>query len=321
MRTDIQRHYPRGERLIAVSDSLAELAGRQAGVLTRNQLAGTGMTVAQLKAAVAARRWQTFGRTVVVLHNGPLSPIQREWVAVLLPAKPAALAGLSAAAAAGLRGFEPEQVHVVVPHDTHTGVPAWVKLHESRRFAEIDIAEGSAPPRTGTARALIDAATWSARPRRACAILCAGVQQRLTTAARLEAELAAAGSVRHVGIMRTILGDIGGGGHTLAEIDLAPLARKAGLSAPRRQRFRREHDGKVRWLDVEFDLPDGTVLVVEIDGRGHLEVETWLDDSDRQNEVVIDGRTVLRFPSITVRLSGPRVIDQLARMRRAHTFS
>jgi hypothetical protein len=35
--------------------------------------------------------------------------------------------------------------------------------------------------------------------------------------------------------------------------------------------------------------------------------------------VVIDGRVVLRFPSITVRLDGARVIDQLRRIRLAHT--
>ena len=70
--------------------------------------------------------------------------------------------------------------------------------------------------------------------------------------------------------MRDILGDIGGGGHTLAEIGLRPLALRAGLPAPRRQVLRREPDGKVRYLDAEFDLPDGTVLVVEVDGFVHL---------------------------------------------------
>ena len=166
---------------------------------------------------------------------------------------------------------------------------------------------------------MIDAATWSKWPRRACAILCAAVQQRLVTAEQLEAELQLAGHVRHVQIMRAILGDIGGGGHTLAEIDLGPLARRAGLPAPRRQRLRRESGGKVRWLDVEFDLPDGTVLVVEVDGAVHIQPESWWDDADRQNEVVIGGQPVLRFPSLVIRLTEQRVVDQLRRMRVAHT--
>lgn len=318
-RSAIQLRQPLGTDLVAVPRRLADLANDQSGIVTRRQLDEAGITEAHVRAAVAARRWRVFGRNVVALQNAPLTQRQREWVAVLLPDKATALAGLSAAAAAGLSGFEPDRVHIVVPHDTQTRVPVWVKLHESRRFGPDDIASGSAPPRTGTPRAVIDSATWTQYPRRACAILCAAVQQRLVTAGELEIELAAAGHVRHVAIMRSILGDIGGGGHTLGEIDLAPLARRAGLGPPRRQRMRREGDGRLRWLDVEFDLPDGTTLVVEVDGRGHMSVANWLDDAHRDNEVVIDGHPVLRFPSLTVRLSAPRVVDQLRRMRIAHT--
>ena len=177
-----QARQPGGLDLRAVPRDLVDLAERQAGVLTRGQLASLGFREHHIRAAVEARRWRCFGRTVIVLHNAPLTTGQREWVAVLLPTKPAALAGLSGAASAGLRGFEPEQVHIVVPHDTQVRVPAWVRLHESRRFGIEDIARGSAPPRTPVARSVVDAAAWSRFPRRACAILCATVQQRLTTA-------------------------------------------------------------------------------------------------------------------------------------------
>jgi hypothetical protein len=259
------------------------------------------------------------GRNVVVLHNGQLSDEQRLWVAVLLPGKLCALAGPTASVAAGLTGFDTAQVHIVVSHGTHVHAPAWVKVHESRRFTRADVNPRAAPPRTRVARSIIDAATWSRSPRRAAAILCAGVQQRLTTVDRLMTELDRAGSIRHVGIMRAVLGDIGGGAHTLAEIALGPLAAQAGLPAPRRQAYRPDAEGRPRYLDAEFDLPDGTVLVVEVDGRGHMAVESWLDDSDRQNEVVIDGRPVLRFPSIVLRLDEAKVVRQLRRMLEAHT--
>lgn len=319
LRPIVQRRQPSGADLRAAPSALAGLAGVQRGVLTRAQLSAAGYPQWRVRRAVEGRRWRAVGRTVVVLHNGALTPGQREWVAVLLPAKPAALAGLSAATAAGLRGFEPDRVHIVVAHDTHVRAPRWIKLHESRRFRTTDIDPAGAPPRTGTARAVVDAATWSRFPRRACAILCAAVQQRLTTAAQLQRELRAAGPVRHVRIMRDILGDIGGGGHTLAEIDLGPLAFRAGLHRPRRQVLRIEPGGKVRYVDAEFDLPDGTILAVEIDGAVHLGPQAWWDDTARQNEIVIAGRPVLRFPSLTVRLDGQVVVDQLRRMRIAHT--
>lgn len=120
------------------------------------------------------------------------------------------------------------------------------------------------------------------------------------------------------GSWRDIVGDISGGGHTLAEIDLGPLARQAGLPAPRRQALRRERSGRVRYVDAEFELPDGTVLAVEIDGAVHLKPASWWEDLDRQNELVIGGVPVLRFASLTLRLEPARVISQLARMRAAH---
>ncbi len=317
-RAAIQLRQPQGDRPVAVPGPLALLAAAQSAVATRTQLSAVDISRDRLRAHLDARRWQAFGRNVVVLHNAALSDDQRRWVAVLLPDKPAALAGLSAATAGGLTGFDPEQVHVLVPHDTHAAVPAWVKLHESRRFSESDIVRTIGPPRTRMSRSVIDAATWSRWPRRACAILCAAVQQRLTNADLLLAELHRAGPVRHVAIMRDILGDIGGGGHTLAEIELGPLALRAGLGRPRRQRLRPEPNGTVRYLDAEFDLPDGTILAVEIDGAVHLRPESWWADTKRQNEIVIGGRPMLRFPSLTVRLEPGTVVDQLRRMRLVH---
>ena len=318
-RFELQQAQPRYDDWIALPLAGRRLAESQAGVLTRAQLLACGVTRGAIDAGLRARRWRAVGRHVIVLSNGPLTAAQRAWAAVLLFEKPAALVGLSAAAAAGLAGFEPDRVHVIVPHDTHAAAPGWVRIHESRRFGPDDVSHGSGPPRTTAARSIVDAATWSDRPRRACAILCAGVQQRLATVHQLETELKRAGRVRHVAIMRAILGDIGGGGHTLAEIDLGPLALLAGLGPPRRQVLRREAGGRARYVDAEFDLPDGTVLVVEIDGAVHLQPKSYWDDMDRQNEIVIDGSPVLRFASLGVRLRERRVVDQLHRMRVAHT--
>lgn len=318
-RTTRQRHAPTGADLIAVPDSMARLAQAQHGVLTRAQLARAGLGRGQVDAAISARRWQRHGRRVVVLHNGALSQRQREWVAVLLPGKLAGLAGLSGAAAGGLRGFEPERVHVVVAHGTEVTAPGWVKLHESRRLLAADVRTDLDPPRTRLSRSVVDAAVWSASPRRACAILCACVQQRLATPTQLQHELGKAGRVRHAGVLRAILGDISGGGHTLAEIDLGPLARRAGLPAPRRQALRREAGDRVRYLDAEFDLPDGTRLAVEIDGAVHLTPETWWDDQDRQNELLIGGLPTLRYASLTLRLCPELVVSQLRRIRLRHT--
>jgi very-short-patch-repair endonuclease len=66
-------------------------------------------------------------------------------------------------------------------------------------------------------------------------------------------------------------------------------------------------------LDAEWDLPDGRRVVAEIDGAAHIEVEEWVPDQLRQNDVAIDGALVLRFPSVVVRHSPEIVIAQLRR--------
>jgi hypothetical protein len=157
-------------------------------------------------------------------------------------------------------------------------------------------------------RALIDAAAWSPWPRKACAVLAAGVQQRLTTAERLRPELFAAGRAHHHALLTHVLGDIEGGAQSFAEIDIGRLARRAGLPAPRRQEFRFDRAGRRRWLDADFDG-----FSVEVDGAIHLRPLRYWDDMARQNDLVIDtGKPMLRFATVAIRLLPETVIGQLA---------
>jgi hypothetical protein len=95
------------------------------------------------------------------------------------------------------------------------GVPA--VLHQSRTLSADDVLP-TAPPRTRVERAAIDGAAWSRPPRTAVGLLAAVVQQRLTTARRLQVALDAAGPVRHAALCRAVLTDIDGGAlHMVAE--------------------------------------------------------------------------------------------------------
>ncbi len=70
--------------------------------------------------------------------------------------------------------------------------------------------------------------------------------------------------------------------------------------------------GRLRYLDVEWIRKDGKRVVVEVDGRGHMEQETWEDDSLRANGVVIrDDAMVLRIPSTIIRTREHVVVAQL----------
>ncbi|MEU2662575.1 hypothetical protein [Micromonospora sp. NPDC007220] len=119
-------------------------------------------------------RWRAICRGVVLMGNGRLTRDQQLWVAVLATGPGAVLAGPTAAAEAGVRGLRREPLHVLVPAHRRAGrtvlgrlpidMPA-VVVHRASKLppAHLQLAR---PPRTTTARALVDAAAPSTRRRR-----------------------------------------------------------------------------------------------------------------------------------------------------------
>jgi len=286
---------------------LTEIADAQDGVVTRRQLAELGYNRDAVRAQIAARRWQPAGPRVIVLHNGPLTVVQRRWSAVLSQHN-SALAGLTAAAEQGLAGFDDDAVHLLVPFGTRIAASDGVRIHVSRRFSTDDIHPARRIPTVRLERALVDGASWTPWPRKACAVLAAGVQQRLTTAERLRPELAVGSRAKHHGLLSQVVGDIEGGADSFGEIDLGRLARQAGIPPPRRQVFRLDKAGRRRWLDADFDG-----FSVEVDGAVHLKPLSYWDDMERQNDlIIVTGKPMLRFATVAIRLLPLIVIGQLA---------
>lgn len=54
-------------------------------------------------------------------------------------------------------------------------------------------------------------------------------------------------------------------------------------------------------MSSEWDLPDGRVLALEIDGAFHMEVEHWEDDIQRQRGLTTPGRIIVRGTAHEVR--------------------
>lgn len=291
------------------------LAGSQAGVVHRAQLRTAGLTRSALDAQLESGRWRSVGPLLAVTHNGPLTPEQQEWVAVLSAAGPVALAGRTAAAKDGLTGWSTPGIEIVVPRGARPSLPDDVPVivHESRRFTENDIHPVRRPPRTRLPRSVVDGAVWSADPRSACGLLCAAVQQRLVTSMQLRAELIAAGNVRHRNLLRATLADIDGGAQALSEIDVVRIIHRHHLPVRVERQVVRVHQGRRRYLDVTLTAKSGRRIHLEIDGALHLLARSYWDDMLRGNELVIAGDRVLRFPTIALRLDECVVVDQIAR--------
>jgi hypothetical protein len=144
-------------------------------------------------------------------------------------------------------------------------------------------------------------------------VLAAVVQQGLARPDELAAELDRAGRIRHRRLLSRAVADIAGGAQSLLEIDFARLCRRHGLPEPTRQAVRVERSGRRRYLDAEWLRPGGHRVVVEVDGAVHLLPRRYWDDMERANELVLDGRLVLRFATYAVRAHPDRVLQQLSR--------
>jgi hypothetical protein len=160
----------------------------------------------------------------------------------------------------------------------------------------------------------VDAASWAITDAAARTILAAGVQQRLVRATDMLRIVNAVPNLPRRKLIRVTLRDVGGGAHSLPELDFADLCRDFNLPLPSRQAVRLDSKGRRRWLDVFWDEFG---LVVEIDGLFHMEADQWWSDMWRGNEHAVRLEGVLRYPSFAIRDERERVAAQVADALRA----
>lgn len=293
--------------------SVDELAAEQAGAVSRAQLRELGVAPASIAWAVRARRWQLVGRAVVT-HRGALNRETRFWVATIHGGPDALLCAWTASESQGLVRFERETVHVVVRRGHRIRALPWMRVHESRRLRPEDQHPALRPPQVRAARAILDMAAWSGGARTACAVLAAGVQQRLTTVDQLRQELAQAGKIQFHRLLGAVLNDIEGGAQALSELDLLGLCREFGLPEPTQQQVRRDSQGRRRYLDAWWRRADGRVIHLEVDGSAHLDVDHWWDDMDRQTDLAIaEDALVIRVAAAALRIDRREVAVRIAR--------
>jgi very-short-patch-repair endonuclease len=291
---------------------LAQLCQKQSGVLTvESAIRLLGRPAVRWR--LVSGRWQRAADGVLATQSGPLTNQQRLWVAVLAAGDGAVLAGLTAASLDGLTGFDDSRTYLLLPASRRVrkALPG-VVAYRSRLLGSADVHPARLPPRTRLGRSLVDAAAWAATDRRAAAVLAAGVQQRLIKADDLSSVVERCQRVRRRALMRATLADVAGGAEALSELDFCDLLRRYRLPEPDRQARRADGQG-YRWLDAVWEWAR---LIVEIDGRWHMDVRAWWADMQRDNALTVDGYRVLRFPAFAVRENPKAVAGQIARALR-----
>lgn len=284
-------------------EALRYFAERQARVVSRRQLQRSGWSRHHIAHETAIGRWTIVAPEVVALQNAPLTWEQMLWLGVLHAGQGAVLSHRTACQLNNLTGWEGDEVEVMMVK-SHTPEPlAGFVFHETRRDYRSWLHPAKNPPMLGLEFAALLTAERQKRIPPGIGVLAACVQQRLTTASRLFTASTSISKLRHGRHFRLALWDIEGGSHSFAELDVARKCLAAGLKPPTRQRVRCDATGRRRYVDMEWELPDGTIIILEIDGSFHLIADHWWRDMRRERRLVVSGPRVLRASTIEVRLA------------------
>lgn len=255
------------------------------------------------------QRWQSPRAGVVVTHSGALSEEERTLVDLCVCGPMAVLAGLTAARCDGFQGFAASATHILVPAGYKRVARPGIVVHRSRHLDPVDVHPARQPRRTRIARSVIDAASWAATDGAATAIVASSVQQGLVRPDHLRLVLERLQKVARRAHIAQVVDATDGGSLSEHEFEFLRLCHRFGLPTPSRQVRRTDSMGRDRYTDAEFDDYD---VVAEIDGAQHMELRTWWDDLDRQNDLVIDGgKTVIRFVGLALRTQPSRVVTRL----------
>jgi Transcriptional regulator, AbiEi antitoxin len=280
-----------GRVLPAACRDLLEL---QDGVISRAQALPAGLGGATVRSMVRSGRWQLLHRGVYLAHSGPPGPTSLLWAA-LLRAGPAAV--LSHRTAAELDRLVPPGnpagpvIHVSVPRNQHVSPIRGVVLHRRTHLDRYrhPVAQ---PPRTRIEHTTLDLALGSRSLDDAMAWLARACGSRLTSAARLEAALAARPHVRWRLELTAALADVGTGAESSLELRyLRRVERPHGLPAGTRQARSRQGSRRV-YRDVLYELFG---VVVETDGAVAHPPETRWRDQERDNAAGVRDVITLRY--------------------------
>lgn len=274
--------------------------------MSRLQAYEMGVTRAEVRAQVRARRWRRVGTQSISVHTGPLTDRAKLWAAVFEAGPRAQLDGPSALSASGLRGFRTDRIRVSVPRGARVRRARGLDIRQTRRWDASDLV-ATGIPRTPPAVAAVRAALWAVSDRQAALLLTMTVQQQLATPEQLGVEALRIQRDRRRRLLHAVVLDLAGGVRSLGELDFARECRRRGLPEPTRQVIRRGRDGRY-YLDVAWEQWG---VAVEIDGIHHSWATQVVGDALRQNDIVLQDMLVLRLPLLGFRVARDSFFAQI----------
>ncbi len=287
------------------SSALLRLAGLQAGVVTREQALGLGLTDRVLS-RLGRDQWRALGRGLYLTSGAAPSWEAWAWAGVLAGGDGARLGPRASGWRHGLLDEPPMPVDVLVDWTMRRRpTEHWFFLRErpgSRTGRTLPD-----PPRLTVEDALLDLAA-DAGETQIIALVTGAVQSRRTTPARLSRALGQRSRQPSRPLVLAAIADAAIGAHSALEVSyLRDVERAHGLPTGRRQQ---SPSGLPHFTDVDYDR---YLLLVELDGALYHSGLQAFWDLDRDNVHALLHRLTLRYSWFHVRENPCRVAAQVAR--------
>lgn len=264
-----------------VHSALPRLLRRQLGVISRRQALQLGHSRHQLDHLVESGRWQKVLPGVYATFSGRVDDEQRLHAAVLwgarqsVPTQPM-LTGAPALRLQGSRYADDPRPHLLLPHEVKPKTPAGLIVTRARHLPTPYHRHGL--PVAPAHRAAVDAALVVTTLRETRALLCAAVQQRLTTLPALTEEVTARHDSR-LTLTRRVLSDLGAGCRSAPECEARDLFLTSEVLPPPLC------NAELRLGDEHYvvdDLWPEARLVAEVDSLEHHGVGALADATARR---------------------------------------
>jgi very-short-patch-repair endonuclease len=268
--------------------TIAAIAERQYGVVSRAQLLAAGIGTGAIATRIRRHRLHPLHRGVYAVGHTALPPLAREMAAVLA-CWPDAVVSHQSAGGAIWQLLEP--VHDVIDLTVSRTSPRrrpGLRVHRSQRLDPEDVAVVRGIPVTSVARTLVDLAE-SVSDRELERAFDEATARRLVTNASITAAVERLQGRRGTGRLKMLLDRDAEPAFTRSEAEerLLALIRKAGLPAPEVNPLVARHTVDFLWRDRR--------LIVEVDGyRFHSTRAAFERDRVRDAELIAAGFRVVR---------------------------
>ncbi len=267
------------------------IASAQAGMISRHQALGAGLTKGHVEWLLHAQRWQRVHTGVFATFTGELTFESRLWAAILRAGRGAVASHRTAAYLDGVCDDPGPVIELTVPADRHIrNSIAGVRIHYAHRLARTRH-PARLPPRTRTEDTILDLIDTTRHARDVEGWVTNACQRRRTKPSKLAEALGRRKKIRWRAMLESMLTEVAAGAESPLELQhLRRVERAHGLPAGRRQR--RVTGQRVIWVDVDHDE---FTLRIELDGRtGHAD-EGPFRDRRRDNRTTAEGRATLRY--------------------------